>query len=416
MKVSGEIKLGYKKTKLGWIPEEWDEFVGRELFKNRKTKGTNELIVYSVTINSGLIPRDQNERKTNTLEGTKSLLIEKNDLTYNMMRMWQGAVGIAKGKGVVSPAYVVIRPNITLVNSIFSFYLLKTKRYLHILKSFSYGLTEDRLRLYFKDFALIPFFLPPLREQENIVHVITTWIKAIKNLEELIVLKEAQKKGLMQKLLSGKIRVNNYSKKWKTIKLGDLGEFKTSSVNKKIHKDEKLIHLVNYNNVYRHEVITNKNKHLLMKVSANETQLEGNNLKKGDMLFTPSSETPMDIGHSVVIIENLENTLYSYHLIRFRPKVDLDIHFSHYFCNSSSVLKQLSRYATGSTRFTISISSFSKVEVQLPEIEEQRKIADILFKKDKEIKLLNERLRKTIKQKNELIRQLMNGKLRAVNI
>ena len=97
-------------------------------------------------------------------------------------------------------------------------------------------------------------------------------------------------------------------------------------------------------NVYKHENISNASTKDLMTVSANETQLNSSNLRKGDILFTPSSETPDDIGHSVVIFEDLRDTLYSYHLMRFRPTIKLDILYSHYFCNISDVLWQVSRF------------------------------------------------------------------------
>ena len=83
-------------------------------------------------------------------------------------------------------------------------------------------------------------------------------------------------------------------------------------------------------NVYRHEQILPDNIENLMVVSAKTNQLETSDLKKGDILFTPSSETSDDIGHSVVIFKDLPNTLYSYHLMRFRPSIKLDLIYSHF--------------------------------------------------------------------------------------
>ncbi len=198
---------------------------------------------------------------------------------------------------------------------------------------------------------------------------------------------------------------------WKEKKLGDIGEFKTSSVNKKIVDGEKLVQLVNYMNVYKHEDINNTTIENLMTVSANETQLRTSNLKKGDILFTPSSETPDDIGHSVVVFENLKNTLYSYHLMRFRPKLKLDILYSHYFCNIDYVLKQISRVATGSTRFTISISGFSNIKIKLPStVQEQQKIADCLTSLDELIDAQSQKVLSLKQHKKGLMQQLFPAK------
>jgi type I restriction enzyme S subunit len=159
-------------------------------------------------------------------------------------------------------------------------------------------------------------------------------------------------------------------------------------------------------NVYRHENINNANRDKLQVVTAKENQIKSSGLKKGDILFTPSSETPDDIGHSVVIFEDLVNTLFSYHLMRFRPKISLDLLYSHYFCNIPSVLKQLSNFATGSTRFTISVGNFSKVIVNLPSFEEQQKIANFLNAIDKSIEKLITQIDETIKFKQGLLQKM----------
>ncbi|MEI7563536.1 MAG: restriction endonuclease subunit S, partial [bacterium] len=93
-------------------------------------------------------------------------------------------------------------------------------------------------------------------------------------------------------------------------------------------ENEKKVFLVNYMNVYRHENINNEAVKLFQIVSAKDNQIESCNLKRGDILFTPSSETPEDIGHSAVIFEDLRDTVFSYHLMRFRPIIQIDILYS----------------------------------------------------------------------------------------
>lgn len=193
---------------------------------------------------------------------------------------------------------------------------------------------------------------------------------------------------------------------WKEVELGEIWEFKTSSVDKKINPWEKKVFLVNYMDVYKHLNINNKNKDGLMIVSAKDSQIIWNNLKKWDILFTPSSETPDDIWHSVVIFEDLDNTLYSYHLVRFRPKIDLNILYSHYFCNIENVLKQISEFATWSTRFTVSIWDFKKIKISLPTIEEQEKIANFSNVIDESIELKERELEKLKEYKKWIMQQI----------
>ena len=263
-----------------------------------------------------------------------------------------------------------------------------------------------------KDFYKIKIKLSSLSEQIKIADFLSTVDKKIQNQQDKITHLENIKKGFMQKIFSQEIRFKddngNEFPEWEEKKLGSIGEFKTSSVDKLINKDEKVVKLVNYMDVYRHKNINIKNIDELMEVSAKENQIKENNLIKGDILFTPSSETPDDIGHSIVIFEDLPNTLYSYHLVRFRPyKNILDILFSHYFCNTSIVLNQFTKYSQGATRYTLSLNSFKKVKVKFPIVkEEQQKIANFLSSFDEKIDVEKDILNHLKEMKKGLLQQM----------
>lgn len=107
---------------------------------------------------------------------------------------------------------------------------------------------------------------------------------------------------------------------WEQCKLGDLGTFKSNGVDKLSRPNEIPVNLLNYMDVYNRREITNKNASELMQVTAKISQLVDNNVLKNDIFFTPTSETPEDIGRVYVIEETLHNTVYSYHLMRYRPK------------------------------------------------------------------------------------------------
>ena len=113
---------GYKKTKVGWIPEEWEcAKLGTYLYK-RTEGGIPGLPTFSVTINNGMVRRDSLERKSETsLSAEEHLLVKKGDIAYNMMRMWQGASGLASQDGIVSPAYIVLGPKGN-ISSLFASY------------------------------------------------------------------------------------------------------------------------------------------------------------------------------------------------------------------------------------------------------------------------------------------------------
>ena len=77
-----------------------------------------------------------------------------------------------------------------------------------------------------------------------------------------------------------KIRFKNFSDDWEQRKLGDLGEFKSNGVDKKINPDEFPVNLLNYMDVYNRRKITNRNCSELMQVTAKASQLKDNNIVK----------------------------------------------------------------------------------------------------------------------------------------
>jgi type I restriction enzyme, S subunit len=95
----------------------------------------------------------------------------KDDIAYNMMRMWQGAVGVAPVDGLVSPAYVVARPLDGVYPRYFS-NLFRTSSYMSEVDSCSRGIVKDRNRLYWEDFKQIHSPYPPLEEQIQIATAI----------------------------------------------------------------------------------------------------------------------------------------------------------------------------------------------------------------------------------------------------
>lgn len=286
--------------------------------------------------------------------------------------------------------------------------LLKTSRSRKEITSKSGGST--RYNVGQDTLSEVVIFTTEPKEQTKIATFLMAIDKRIQILQKKKAELEQYKKGVMQKLFSRTIRFkkddgSNFPD-WEEKRLGQIGVFQTSSIDKLSKDDEKLVYLVNYMNVYRHENITNLNRYKLQIVSAKDNQIVSSNLLKGDILFTPSSETPSDIGHSVVVFEDLENTVFSYHLMRFRPSIKLDLLYSHYFCNIPQVLKQLSRFATGSTRFTISVGNFSKIKVQLPSFEEQQKIANFLLTIDQSIEKLDAQIEDSVVFKQGLLQKM----------
>lgn len=170
-----------------------------DFFTVSKEKGVADLPMLSVTMRNGLVRRDSLDRKMDSeLEDGDHLRVRPGDIAYNMMRMWQGASGLATEDGIVSPAYVVVRPK-NAVDPLFASFWFKSQRMIYLFWAYSYGLTSDRLRLYGKDFTQIPVELPPLPDQRRIAEVLSDFDRAIEATDALVEAKQRRKRGLMQR-------------------------------------------------------------------------------------------------------------------------------------------------------------------------------------------------------------------------
>lgn len=192
-----------------------------------------------------------------------------------------------------------------------------------------------------------------------------------------------------------KVRFEGFDDEWNISKLGDLGEISSSGVDKKLYPDEKTVYLLNYMDVYNKKQPSKENINEFMITSANEHELVSKSVKKGDVFFTPTSETSDDIGHSMAIYNTVENLVYSYHILRFRPFDNgLDVSFSNYFANINPVRKQLITNCQGAQRMTLKLEEFKNLIVSLPSLEEQALIGNFFKNLDEKIEISEKKIEK----------------------
>src|SRR5437868_6476918 len=254
-----------------------------DFFVNRQEAGRDGLPVMSVTMNDSLVLRDDLDRRMeSSLRADQHLIVRKGDIAYNMMRMWQGACGLAETDGIVSPAYVVLQPKPN-INSRFAYHWFKSARMIQLFWAYSHGLTEDRLRLYYDSFAEIPAAPPLLERQESIVAVLDAWDHGINQTARLIATKRRRKASLVQELF------RNLPKR----PLLEAVDVRFSGVDKKTRAGEATVLLCNYMDVFHNSRITSKVD--FMRATASTTEIASNSLRKHDVVFTKDSETSEEI-------------------------------------------------------------------------------------------------------------------------
>lgn len=178
-----------------------------QLFTNRKETNCTNLELLSVCDGVGIIPRSQLNAKDNSNEDkSKYLKVCIGDIAYNTMRMWQGRCGVSNYLGIVSPAYTVCIPT-EKINVNYMYYMFKTPHMIHDFWRFSQGIVEDTLNLKFNNFSIIKVEIPSKEDQQKIAEILNNCDEEIRLLDKKLEMLKQQKKGLMQKLLTGEIRV-----------------------------------------------------------------------------------------------------------------------------------------------------------------------------------------------------------------
>lgn len=163
----------YQESGLPWVPkvpQNWNVLRNGRLFAHRVQTGFPDLPILEVSLRTGVRVRDMEnlKRKQVMSQKEKYKRAAKGDIAYNMMRMWQGALGPAPVDGLVSPAYVVVKP-FDEANSAYYSYLFRTDAYMREVNKFSRGIVADRNRLYWDEFKQMPSLVPPRPEQDQIV-------------------------------------------------------------------------------------------------------------------------------------------------------------------------------------------------------------------------------------------------------
>jgi type I restriction enzyme S subunit len=204
---------------LGEIPAHWEIVRNMALFSHRVESGIAGLPVLQVSLRSGITAEELDQfgrPKKLIADPTKYKLIRTGDMSYNTMRMWQGAVGVSPSDGLVSPAYVVLKPRQGTCPEFYDF-IFHTEVYKQQVNRQSTGIVSDRNRLYWDSFKQMPNLTLPRAEQEKIVAFIASetipLTTAIARTEREIALMQEYRTRLTADIVTGKLDVREAAAK-----------------------------------------------------------------------------------------------------------------------------------------------------------------------------------------------------------
>ena len=178
-----------------------------KIFDVISEKNQPELPLLSVTQNNGVIPRDMLEGRVwspeGSLEGYK--VVQKNDFVVSL-RSFQGGLEYSLFTGLISPAYTVLRARKKVAYEFYRFFF-KSYIFIHQYLDLAVIGIRDGKQISIPDLLTIAIPFPDIKKQKNIAFELGLNEKEINLLKKKIAVLQKQKRGLMQKLLTGTWRV-----------------------------------------------------------------------------------------------------------------------------------------------------------------------------------------------------------------
>lgn len=416
-------------------PENWEVLKIGEMFSRRVERGRVGLPVMSITMTGGLVERGSVERRVDSnLPPEGHLLVRAGDLAYNMMRMWQGVLGRGRFDCLVSPAYVVLQPGEKLEPE-FAEYLFSTRTAIAEFKRLSYGVVDDRLRLYYRDLVRIPFTVPRRRtEQSKIAKILTSLDGAAKETEALIAKYQQIKAGLMHDLFTrgvtpdGRLRppcseapdlyksspLGQIPKEWDVQRLGAIlkrsgGYLQTGPFGSQLHAHE-----------YRHEgvpVVMPQNindgmveaEHI-SRISATRAQvLSRHRMQAGDVVIARRG----DLSRASAISAREESWLCGTGCFLLRlAGTDLSADFAALAYRHDSVQRQIAGVAVGTTMPSLNNTVMERLCFPFCDRGEQARIIDLIASVDDEVRTTRLYLGVLGSVKEGLMHDLLTGRVR----
>jgi len=409
--MSAEIKLGYKMTEVGVIPEEWSTaqlkdvctLVNGRGFKPHEWKDSGLPIIRIQNLNGS--------GDFNYFSGRfdQKILVEGGQLLF----AWSGSRGTSfgphiwkGGKALLNYHTWKVNTNDEAVNQSYFYYALKdlTSR----IENDAHGASalvhtqKGEMEKYY-------VAVPPLMHQKRVAEFLSDADTFINCLDQLIAKKRDIKQAAMQQLLTGQKRLSGFSREWQVKRLGEIGLFmKGSGITRDQSKSGDLP-CVRYGELYtaHHDVVRKFQSFISKEVSVAATLL-----KQGDILFAGSGETKEEIGKCAAFVHDIE-AYAGGDIVILRP-ANADSTFLGYALNTQDICRQKASRGQGDAVVHISASALSTIEIRLPAREEQTAIATILSDMDIELAALEARRDKARQLKQGMMQELLTGRIRLV--
>ena len=402
----GNIPDGYKKTKAGILPVDWNVHMLRDCLQRieRPVEVEPNELYTQIGIRSHGKGLFYKEPVTGEALGNKSVFwIEPYCFIVNIVFAWEQAIGKTTQSeiGMIgSHRFPMYRPVNDRVDINYLIYYFLTKRGTNILEAASPGGAGRNKTLGQNRFLKSKIILPSIEEQRKIAAILMTQDKVIELKEKHLTEKQQQKKYLMQQLLTGKKRLHGFCGEWKKTKLKNiLYERKTYST-----KGLEYPHVT-----LSTQGIFPKNERYDRDHLVRDEDKEYKITHKGDICYNPAN-----LKFGVICENTFGDAIFSPIYVTFEVRKNVCREYLANYVMRWDFINAVRKYEEGTVyeRMAVKPEDFLKFEISLPQIEEQIAIAEVLSAADQEMDLLRQDIEQEIQKKKALMQLLLTGIVR----
>jgi type I restriction enzyme, S subunit len=333
------------------------------------------------------------------LKKSSAKMVKPGTLLLAIYGATAGVVAISEIEASINQAVLAITPDDVLDKYFLENWLKLNKD--HIVHLYTQG---GQPNLSAKTVKNLVIAYPNKAEQQAIVEIFSTWDEAISKTEKLIKAKKRYKKGLMQRLLTGKVRFPEYEgEDWVEVKLKKF--FKPFSDKNKDNEDLPILSCSKVHGITLQSNIFDK------RVASKDIK-RYKVVERDDLIYDPMLLWDASIGFLKEVDRGVISPAYNTFKFKensgYRPFFEylFDTHYMRYNYKAIS-------QGTNRRRRKAPAEAFLKIDIRVPNsVEEQKKIATVLGTLSNEIKLLKEEVALYQKQKKGLMQQLLTGKVR----
>ena len=427
----------YKETEYDWlvnVPSHWQKLSIRNIteLSNKRNGSRSDLELLSVYREYGVIKKSSRDDNHNVESEDLSnyKYVGTRYLVLNKMKMWQGSLGVSKHEGIVSPAYIVCRL-IGNINSSYINYLLRAAIYKTIYNRLSYGVRVGQWDMRYDDFKNIKVYIPPLKEQDQIVRYLDSKLakinKFIKNKKKLLELLKEQKQAIINQAVtkgldpdakmkpSGVEWIGDIPESWEVVQLKYLCD-KIGDIDHKMPESkENGIPYISPRDFYGNNEIDFINA---KKISETDFIQLSKKIRpnRGDIIISRYAT----LG-AIRYVEVEFDFLVSYSCAIIKPSNSKIIpKYLYYYLMSNAMSEEIRHNSYATTQANVGTDSIKKFNIILPDINEQQHIVSYIDAKIQNIYSASERIKKEIdlitEYRTSLISNVVTGKVDVRNI